>query len=109
MEILITIVLITAGIFAVTRGFSVGLLAAGDAENTRLALDIAEAKMEEVKNTPFANLSDTGPSPDPSFPNFNVKTDISEGQNPMPVAVTISWQAKSGQTSIDLTTLVANY
>jgi Tfp pilus assembly protein PilV len=109
LEVLITIIILTVGIIAISQAFSTGLLTSTDVEDVELALNIAQAKMEEIKDTAFSSLSDSGPTPDSNFDNFNVTVDVTEGQNPMQVDVTVSWEVKGGQTSITLTTLVVDY
>lgn len=109
LEVLITVIILTVGIVAILWAFSAGMYATTDIENVDLALNIAQAKMEEIKNTPFANLQDYGPTADPNFANFNVSVNVAEGQSPMQVDVTVAWQVKGGQTSISLTTLITNY
>lgn len=109
LEVLIATIILTVGIVALMWAFSSGIYAVGDIENVDSALNIAQAKMEQIKNTPFASLADSGPTADSNFPNFNLAVNVAEGQNPMQVDVTVAWQVKGGQTSITLTTLVANY
>lgn len=109
LEVIIAVIILTGGTIAICRAFSSGLLASADAENVDLALNIAQAKMEQIKNTSFGSLADNGPTPDASFPNFNVTVNVGEGQNPMQVGVTVSWNVAGGQTNVTLTTLVANY
>ena len=109
LEILIALIILVGGVIAISRAFSTGLFATTDIENVDLALNIAQAKTEEIKNTPFANLSDSGPNPDPNFPNFSVSVDVAEGQDPMQVNVTVAWQTKGGETNVALITLVADY
>ena len=108
IEVLITLILITIGVVTISRAFSTGLFASTDIENVDLALNIVQAKMEQIKNTAFASLADSGPTADSNFSRFNVTVNVSEGQDPMQVAVTVSWSVKGGQNSIILTTLVAN-
>ncbi len=108
IEILITIVIITVGIIALSEAFNKGQLVLSDIENVRTAMNIAQEKMEEVSNTFFGSLSDSGPAADPDFPSFNVTVDVAEGQNPMQVDVTVAWQAKGGQASATLATLVSD-
>ena len=109
IEIIIALVLFSTGIIAITRGFSVGLAASGDSENTATALNIAQKALETVKNTPYANITSSGPSADPVFANFNTTVSAATGQNPMQVNVTVAWIGKGGNANVTLTTLVANY
>jgi hypothetical protein len=94
---------------AIIWALNSGIYATSDIENVDLALNIAQAKMEEIKNTAFGSLADSGPTADANFPRFSTTVNVAEGQNPMQVDVTVSWQVKGGQTSIILTTLVASY
>jgi prepilin-type N-terminal cleavage/methylation domain-containing protein len=109
LEVLIAVLIFTVSTVAIIWAFSLGMYATTDIENVDLALNIAQAKMEEIKNTPFAGLADNGPTTDPDFPSFNVTVNVAESQNPMQTDVTVAWNVKGGQTSIALTTLVADY
>lgn len=109
LEVLITLVILSGGVIAISQAFSTGMLASTDVENVDLALNIAQAKMEDIKNTAFAGLTDSGPAADPNFSRFNVTVDVQEGQDPMQIVVTAAWNVKGGQTSVALTTLRTNY
>jgi len=109
LEVLLALLLLTGSVVAICWAHSTGMYASADIENVDLALNIAQAKMEDIKNTPFASLADSGPTPDANFPNYNVTVNVAEGQNPMQVDVTVAWNVKGGQTNVLLTTLVANY
>lgn len=108
LEILISLAILTVGAIALTHSFSAGMLASTDVENVDLALNIAQAKMEEVKNTAFASIASSGPSADANFPNFTTTVAVS-GTDPKQVDVTVAWNVQGGSTSVGLTTLVANY
>lgn len=109
LEVLIATVILTVGVAAIIWAFSAGMYATTDIENVDLALNIAQAKMEEIKNTPFVSLVDSGPTADANFSRFSTTVNVAEGQNPMQVDVTVAWNVKGGSTNITLTTLVANY
>ncbi|MGB3083026.1 MAG: prepilin-type N-terminal cleavage/methylation domain-containing protein [Candidatus Omnitrophota bacterium] len=108
IEVLITIVVITVGIIALSEAFNKGQLTLSDVESVRIAMNIAQEKMEEVSNTSFGSLADSGPAADADFPDFSVEVDVAGGQNPMQVDVTVTWQARGGQASTTLTTLVSD-
>lgn len=121
LEVLITIIILTIGVIALTSAFSSGILAATDAENVDLALNIAQAKMEEIKNAGYASLADSGPAAADTDPNsplsrFDVTVDAGVPADPRQVDVTVEWEAQSGvkhgqipSVSITLTTQLANY
>ena len=109
LEILCSVVILTVGVMGVMWAFSSGMLAGTDVENVNLALNLAQAKAEELKDTAFADLSDSGPSPDPEFPDFSTEIDVAEGEDPMQIDIIVSWETKSGQSEVTLTTLRADY
>lgn len=109
LEVLIAAVILTVGVAALVWAFSAGIFATTDIEDVDLALNIAQAKMEEIKNTAFASLADSGPAADAYFPRFSTTVNVAEGQNPMQVDVTVAWQVKGSAASFTLTTLAADY
>lgn len=109
LEVMIALIILAGATIAVCQAFSSGILASGDVENVDLALNIAQAKAEVLKNNGFAALADSGPATDPNFSNFNVTVNVAEGQNPMQADVTVAWNVPGGQTNVTLTTLIANY
>lgn len=109
LEVMIALIILAGATIAICQAFSSGIMASGDVENVDLALNIAQAKMEVIKNTSFASLADSGPAADPNFSNFNVTVNVAESQNPMPIDVTVAWNVLGGQANVTLTTLVANY
>ncbi len=109
LEVLIATIIFTVGVVAIIWALNSGIYATSDIENVDLALNIAQAKMEQVKNTAFASLADSGPTADVNFPRFSTTVNVAEGQNPMQIDVTVAWPVKGGSTNITLTTLIANY
>ena len=110
LEILITIMVLGIGVFAIFEAFSTGVLSSTEVVNTDLALNLAQAKMEELRNTDFASLASNGPTADLNFPNFNTTVSVT-GTDPKTVGVTVAWNEKGPATSasVALTTLRANY
>ncbi len=113
LEIMITIVLLAIGIAAITEAFNAGLFTSTDAENVDLALNIAQANLETIKNQSFADI-DTDAEissliSNLGFSDFTLSGNVAEGQDPMQVDVTVAWNVKGGTTGITLTTLVTNY
>jgi len=108
LEVLIATIIFTIGVVSIVWAFNAGLFASTDVENVDLALNIAQAKMEEITNTAFTALVDSGPTADPDFSNFSVEVDMAEGNDPMEVDVTVSWVVKGATVDITLVTLMAN-
>lgn len=110
LEIILTVILLTVGVLALSQAFNIGMLASTDTENVDLALNIAQAKMEELRNTAFANLASNGPTADSNFSNFNVTVTVT-GLDPKQIVVSVDWnvQGTASSTNVQLTTLRANY
>ena len=111
LEILITIILFTTGVAALVWAISSGIYASVGIEEMDLALNIAQARMEDIKNKSFTAIEaggDSGPTADSDFSNFNVTVDVAGGEDPMQVDVTVSWKVRGGQDRVTLTTLVAD-
>jgi len=109
LEILIAVLILSTGVVVICRNFSMGLFAAREVEGVDLALNIAQAKMENLKNTSFGSLADSGFAADPNFPNYSVAVNVAEGQEPMRIDVTVAWNVKKAQPNLTLTTLRSNY
>jgi len=107
LEIIITMVILSLGILVLSQAFSMGMLASRDVENVDLALNIAQAKMEEIRNTSFSNIGSSGPTNDSNFSNFTTTITVT-GTDPKQVGVTVAWNVQGGSTSVALTTLIAN-
>lgn len=109
LEFMLALIIFSAGVIAIVQAFNAGFLSSEDVSNVDLALNIAQAKMEEIKNNNFSSLADSGPAPDTNFSNFNLTVNVAEGQNPMRVDVTVNWNVKGGQANVALTSLMTNY
>ncbi len=108
LEVIIAALILSIGIMALAQAFNLGLLASTDVEGIDLALNIAQARIEQIKNTAFASIVSSPSTPDSNFSNYNVTVTVT-GVNPKQVVVTVSWNVKGGSTNVALTTLVANY
>lgn len=111
LEIILALALFSASIIAIMRVFSIGLASSRDVEDMSLALNLAQKKMEEIKNTPFASVISSGPVPADTtapFSKFNVTVNVT-GANPKQIDATVNWNVQGGTTGVVLTTLRTNY
>jgi len=109
LESLIALFILTIGVVSIALALGVGTQSSLSAEKTDLALNILQARMEELKNTDFDDLEDADPAIDADFNDFSVSVDVAEGQNPMQVTATVTWGQRGRQRSITLTTLAADF
>src|SRR3990167_1327300 len=55
LEVMMAVVLMVSGFLSLSWAMSVGLFAGGDNENTLIAINLAQEKMEEIRNKSYAN------------------------------------------------------
>jgi len=109
LEILLTLVLFGAGVVGIAGLFGYALDSSLDSEYTEVALNLAQARMEEIKNITYASISDEAKAQVAGFPLFQrqvsvppeVLTDLKQ------VAVTVYWQFKGKEVSEQLVTYVS--
>jgi len=110
LEMLISIVVLTVGIVALVRMFNVGVFAVVEMEKEAVALNLARAKVEEVKDMSFGDIGDEARAAIFGFSGFEQEVVVSlVDTNLKQVDVTVYWTTKVQELSVTLTTLVANY
>ena len=106
LEVMITLTLFTLAVIAILNAINTGLFGSGDVENIRAALNVAQARMEQIRNTPLASVVNSGPTADTNFPNLSVSvTGIVSGADPKQVNVTVTWHVRGDPVSMTVTTL----
>ena len=109
LEVLISIVILTIGVVSIIWAFNTGMFASTDIENVDLALNLAQERMEYIKDTGYAFTGDTKASVS-GFSAFQRQATVTMLQpNLKQIDVTVYWQMKGSETSITLTTYIANY
>jgi len=111
LEVLVTIVLLTAGIVSILRMMSMGMFADVNTEKATTALYLAQETMEEIKDAAtYADVNSfasartalTG-----DYADFDRAVTVSG--DPKQVNVIVYWTVKGQDQSIDLVTLVTDY
>ena len=106
---MIATVIFTVAIIAIIWALNTGIFALSDAENIKSALNLAQAKMEEVKGTPYAGIANQPKAVVPGFAAFKQQVAVTTVQTGLEqVVVTVYWSPKGSETNIALTTLAAN-
>ena len=117
LEVLVATIIFVVCVVSILWAFNTGMFAYTDIENVDLALNIAQERLENIKDTTFADITSTAPFTHPAFPNFTRQTvvvvteqdpDTSEDLLKR-VDVTVTWTVKGEDVSVTLTTLVASY
>lgn len=109
IEILIVIALFSAGAVALLQVFSMCLYAGGENENTIVATALAQEKMEEIRNEPYASVSDEARAQLPDYTFFEREVLVT---TPIPnlkqVTVNVYWNERSGDVKTSLVTYVSD-
>ena len=112
LEVMLALVLFTVGIMFLMNALNIGIFSNTDIENTTLASNIAQAKMETIRSLPFSSLVSSNPNftagKDGNFSTFYVTPTLS-GSDPthqLRIDITVTWN--NGNTKIQLTTLRTN-
>ena len=109
LEVMIAAVVFTVAIIALVWALNAGIFAVSDAENVKSALNLAQAKMEEVKGSTYANILNQSKAAVPGFVVFQQQVAVTTVQTDLKqVVVTVYWTTKGSETNIALTTLAAN-
>lgn len=108
LELLLTILLLTSGLVALFEAMSIGIFAAGDNENSLVALDLAAEKMEEIKSASYAGIAAEAKAQVSGFPVFQRDVAVTTPQtNLKEVTVTVYWNTKSDELNVSLVTYVS--
>ena len=106
---MIAAVIFTVAIIAIIWAINAGIFAVSAVENVKSALNLAQAKMEEVKGSTYANILGQAKAVVPGFTSFQQQVAVTTVQTDLKqVVVTVYWTAKGSETNIALTTLAAN-
>lgn len=126
LEMLLAILLFAVGIVALAQALGAGMYSstnagtlpgagtsfvASDAESVDLALNIAQAKMEEIKNMSFAAIVSVAKAAVSGFGSYSQKVDVTlagNGTDLKQVDVTVYWATRDGEANIKLSTYAAN-
>jgi prepilin-type N-terminal cleavage/methylation domain-containing protein len=111
IELLIAIVLAASGLMAMMHIMSIAVFADSDLEYSLTALNLANEKLEELKDNDYSAVTSATESSIPGFSFIDdrvltvseVDTDLKD------VQVEVRWTQKGGQQSVNLRTYIANY
>jgi len=107
VELLLALILVTIGLFPLLLTISTSLVGTGGAKSESSAINLAQAKMEEIQNTAFDNISSEAKNIIPGFPAYQREVQVTTLQpNLKDVKVILYWQIKGTQKNLNLETLV---
>lgn len=114
LEIIIAVVLFTSGVVIMLGLLSKGVVGSSDAENTIIAINLAQQRMEEIRNFAFENITAEAKTVITAFPNFQRQVEVDDPvgapaiDDLKRVTVTVYWTAKGGELSESIVTNISN-
>jgi len=112
LEMMMTIILVTVGMVAIMRIMSMAIFSDSGLEQKVIALNLANERMEEIKNTAFASISsgtETGSAIGFDFVDNRVVTVTDTASDLKDVEVEVQWTQKGTQQTVAVETYIADY
>lgn len=112
IELIVAFTLLTVGSTTLIHMMTVGMFADSNLEQSIIAMNLANERMEEIKNTAFASISsgtETGSSIGFSVFDNRVVTVTNTASDLKDVEVEMQWTQKGGQQSVAVETYIADY
>ena len=111
IELLITIILATSGLMVLVHLMGVAIFADSDLEYSLISLNLANEKLEELKDSDYSTIASVTESSISGFPWIDdrivtvseVDTDLKD------VQVEVRWTQQGGRQSVNVHTYIANY
>ena len=111
IELLIAIILTVSGLMALMHMLGIAIFADSDLEYSLTSLNLANEKLEELKNSDYSTIVSETESSIPGFPWVDnrivtvseISTDLKD------VQVDVQWTQKGGQQTVNLHTYITNY
>jgi len=108
LEMLIAVTIFVVGVAIIVWFFAFGLFSSIDAENTTIAMNLAQKKMEEIKNLAYADIVDEAKADVSGFSGFQDEITVTEPETDLKqVVVTAYWTLKGDEISVPLETYIS--
>ena len=109
LETLLTIVIFTIGVTAVVEAMSINLISSLDAENTSIAMTLAQRRLEEIKNLDYdTEIVNEAKADVSGFTGFQREVTVTEPETDLKqVTVKTYWKFKSGEITTTLVTYIS--
>lgn len=109
LEVLLAIIIITVGFTILLQAVSTGLFAGGDNENMLVAVNLAQEKMEELRNRDYSNVINETKNTVSGFSVFQREVVTSTIQTGLKqISVNVYWFVKSDELSLNLVSYVSD-
>lgn len=109
LEVLLATLVITLGFFALLQVFSLGLFASRDNESVLVATQLAQEKMDEIRNKSYASIANEAKAAVTGFSDFQREVVVTTPQTDLKqVSVNVYWNTKSVELNTGLVTYASN-
>ena len=109
LEVLLAVILFTVGFTALLQAMSVGLFAGGENENELVAVNLAQEKIEELRNKSYSAITNETKAVVAGFPAFAREAVITIPQTSLKqVSVNVYWYSKSNELNTSVVTYVSD-
>ncbi|MDP8230460.1 MAG: hypothetical protein P9L93_05090 [Candidatus Gorgyraea atricola] len=108
LEVLIATVLFTVSTIVIIGLFGTGIIGGFDSENTSIAMNLAQQKMEEIRNLAFDDIVDEAKADVTGFSEFQREVDETESPTDLKtITVTVYRTYKGDEISVPITTYIS--
>ena len=109
IEILIALVILAVSIVFIVGLFANALVASVDAENTTIAMNLAQGRMEEIRNLDFdTEIVNEAKAVVSGFAGFQREVAVTEPETDLKqVTVTVYWAYKDDELTVPLVTYIS--
>ncbi len=109
LEVLLALLLLGLVFFAIMEAFNRGYLGLGQAEDYSAALLLGEEKMDELRDLPYASVTNSAKAPVSGFNNFEREVLVTTPlANLKQIVVNTYWNVPNGEKNVSLTTYRLN-
>ena len=109
LEVLLALLIFTAGFVTLSLAISQGLFVSGDSEAQLVATNLGQEKMEEIRNKTYANVSAEAKAAVSGFSPYQREVTVSTPvTNLKQVTVNVYWFNKADELNVSLVTYVSN-
>ncbi|OGW94264.1 MAG: hypothetical protein A3G36_03260 [Omnitrophica bacterium RIFCSPLOWO2_12_FULL_45_13] len=109
LEIMLTILLLGTGFAMLLQVVNTGLFVGGQNEDTIIAANLAQEKIEELRNAAYPAIASEVKATVSGFSAFERQVDVTTPQTGLKqISVTVYWFAKSAETSANMVTYVSD-
>jgi prepilin-type N-terminal cleavage/methylation domain-containing protein len=108
LEVLITLLLFSAGVVAISGLFSSAMSVGSDAESTAIASNLVQERLEELRNKDYLSVMTEAKAVVPGYPLYQRQVTATESPTDLKrVKVSVYWMAPGGEAFVFAETYVS--